>query len=512
MQLDVVRNTKRNIIFGFLNKVIVLLLPFVTRTFVIRELGAEYLGMDSLFSSILHVLNLSELGFSTAIVYSMYKPVANDDLETICALLAMYRKIYKVIGLVIGGSGILLMPFLPRLIQGSYPEDVNLYLLYMIYLFNAMISYMLFAYKTSILNAFQREDIVSNINTVSKMLLYLFQIIVVALFENYYAYLIVLPCSTLLNNLLTAVVVRRRFPQYVCRGKVPYQMMQDIRVKVSGLMVSKICGASRNTFDSIFVSAFSGLAATAVYNNYFYIITAVTSVMGIVSTSLMAGIGNRVAINDPRQNFEDMNRLDFIYMVLGGWCSVCLCCLYQPFMRIWVGENYMLSDTNMILFVIYFYSLKIGDTRTLYINAAGLWWENRYRAVIETVANIVLNYTLGKYFGISGIVSATIITIIFFNFLYGSTIVFNKYFGKEHYLGYVMSHLKYASAAFGVSAVVYLLCEIYKGNLYMELGIRFIICGTVAPGLYLLIYRNTNIYRVTKEWMLCKLKIQKKRK
>lgn len=506
MQLDVVRNTKRNIVSGFLNKVIALLLPFVVRTVVIRKLGAEYLGMDGLFSSILQVLNLSELGFSTAIVYSMYKPVADDDSEMICALLAMYRKIYKVIGLVIGGAGILLTPFIPQLIKGSCPENVNLYLLYIIYLFNTVISYMLFAYKTSILNAFQREDIVSNMNTVTKLFLYLFQIIVVTMCGNYYVYLLVLPCSTLLNNFMTAAVVRKKYSQYVCRGKVPDRIVSDIKVKVSGLMVSKICGASRNAFDSIFVSAFLGLTAAAVYNNYFYILTAVTSVMGIASTSLMAGIGNRVAINGPEQNYMDMKRLDFIYMVSGGWCSVCLCCLYQPFMQIWVGGKYMLPDSSMALLVVYFYSLKIGDIRTVYVNAAGLWWENRYRAVTEAAANIVLNYTLGKCFGINGIVGATIITILLFNFLYGSTIIFNSYFGKQHYAGYVLSHLKYAAVTLGVSMAAYLSCGIYRGSPYIEWAIRIAVCCIIAPAVFIFIYRNTDIYQTTKTWIQGKRK------
>ena len=126
MQLDIVKNTKRNIIFGFFNKVIVLLLPFLSRTIIIDKIGAEYLGLDGLFGSVLHVLNLSELGFSSAIVYSMYKPIANNETDTICALLALYRKVYRIVGIVIGVIGLIIMPVLPHLIKDSCPADVNL--------------------------------------------------------------------------------------------------------------------------------------------------------------------------------------------------------------------------------------------------------------------------------------------------------------------------------------------------------------------------------------------------
>ena len=501
MQLDIVKNTKRNIIFGFFNKVIVLLLPFLSRTIIIDKIGAEYLGLDGLFGSVLHVLNLSELGFSSAIVYSMYKPIANNETDTICALLALYRKVYRMVGIVIGVIGLIIMPILPHLIKDSCPADVNLYILYIIYLSNTIISYLMFAYKTSILNAFQREDIVSTINTISRVFLNVLQFIVVLLFKNYYIYVIILPFSTILNNLITEITVRKKFPQFVCRGRVSEEIQADLRIKVAGLMVSRLCGVSRNAFDSIFVSSFLGLIATTMYNNYYYIVTALTSIMGIISTAIIGGVGNRVALNGAEENLEDMQKLDFIYMTISGWCAICLCCLYQPFMTIWVGEELLFPFHSMILFVIYFYCLKIGDIRSVYVATTGLWWESKYRAIMEALSNIVLNYLLGKYFGVNGIVVATIITILVFNFLYGSKIIFDNYFGRKKHLKYVVGHLRYAAVTVGIGFITYVLCNMYKGDSMVEILVRVFICCVVPTILYILIYKNTKMWMESIGWL-----------
>lgn len=512
MQLEIVKNAKRNMLFGIINKIVIMLLPFLVRTIIIKELGADYLGLDSLFTSILQVLNLSELGFGTAIVYSMYKPITENDEDTICALLSLYRKIYKVVGVVILCIGILLLPFLPRLIKGGYPSELNIYILYLVYLSNTVISYLLFAYKTSLLNAFQREDVISNISTITKTFLYIVQMIVVVLFDNYYIYILVLPISTILNNLIVTYDVKKRYPQYVCKGKVSDKVKKDIKTKVAGLMVSKVCQVSRNAFDSIFISAFLGLTVTAMYNNYYYVITAVTVFMGIISTSLMAGIGNNVASFSADKNYEDMRKLDYVYMLIGGWSSIFLLCLYQPFMLIWIGEEYQFSFDVVVLFVVYFYALKIGDIRSTYVNATGLWWENRFRSILEATSNIVLNYILGRYFGIHGIIGATLFSIIVVNFLYGSRIIFEQYFRNGKFHEYVKNHFKYAIVTVVVAGITYNLCAIAQFDVWILIVYRMVVCVIVPFGLYYFIYRTTEIYKCAMPWLLEKFHLEKKLK
>ena len=148
-------------------------------------------------------------------------------------------------------------------------------------------------------------------------------------------------------------------------------------------MIYKICTTTRNSLDSIFISAFLGLNSVAIYNNYYMIMSSIVTFLSIITNSMTSGIGNSVAIETPKKNYNDMNKFNFVYMLLAGWCTVCLICLYQPFMELWVGTEYMLGMDCVILFGLYFYSLGIGAIRAVYSDAAGLWWESKYRAIAE---------------------------------------------------------------------------------------------------------------------------------
>ena len=162
---------------GMINKIITILIPFVMRTILIKVLGTQYLGLSSLFTSILQVLSLSELGIGSAMVFELYEPIAKNDTERICKLQKLYKNIYRIIGTVILILGLVLLPFLDKFIKGGYPADINLYALYILYLLNSSASYLLFAYKTTILNAFQRNDVILNIGSIVHIGLYSIQII-----------------------------------------------------------------------------------------------------------------------------------------------------------------------------------------------------------------------------------------------------------------------------------------------------------------------------------------------
>lgn len=134
MRLEKVKNAKRNILWGIIYKIVSIFIPFILRIVMIKQLGSEYLGLQSLFVSILQVLSLTELGFGSAIVFSMYEPIANDDTKMLCALLGFYRKIYIVIGCGILGIGLCITPFIPKFINGNWPDDINIYIYYIYYM------------------------------------------------------------------------------------------------------------------------------------------------------------------------------------------------------------------------------------------------------------------------------------------------------------------------------------------------------------------------------------------
>ena len=502
MELNRTANAKRNMVFGLLNRFISLAMPFINRTVFIYILGAEYLGLNSLFASILQMLSLAELGVGGVIVYHMYEPIARNDRAAICALLNLYRRIYRIIGSVILLAGLCLLPFLPQLIHGDVPDGVNLYVVYGLYLINTVISYWFFIYKASIPNAFQRAGLVSNIATLVQIVQAVAQIAVVYFMQSYYAYLIVMPLATLLNNFLIAYVVGRYYPQFHCAGKVAPEIVRDIKIKVAGMMIHRVCGTTRNSLDSICLASFVGLVVTGIYNNYYYVIASVTSFFAIFSAAVVAGVGNSIVLYDTEKNYQDMRRINFLSMLRAGWSSVFLLLLYQPFMQIWVGEDMMLPFGMAVLFMLYFYVLKMGDIRALFVDAAGLWWEQRWRAIAETLANLVLNIALGWYFGVWGIVVATLISLFFINFCWGSRIVFDCYFKNGKAGEYYRDHAIYFGVMSMVVSICYMLGSVFELNAYYAFGYRFIIALIVPPVLFYLCYRHWSVAKVAASWFV----------
>ena len=444
MKIERTKNALRNTKWGVVQRAVHIFLPFLVRTVLIYTLCAEYSGLSSLFTSILQVLSLTELGISNAIVFSMYKPIAEENKDKICAILNYYRKAYLFIGVIILLLGLSILPVLPKLIKDDIPSNINLYALYLVYLFNTVISYFLYAYKTCLLTAHQRADIISKNTLLYSFFLHGFQCLSLLLFRNFYCYVVILPVSTVVLNLLNNRAVNKLFPEYKPCGFITEEERKELKKKVLGLAIWKIGGATRNTFDSIVASAYLGLIAVTIYNNYFYILNGVNTILGVITSSIIAGVGNKIATESKEENYQDFLKFHFLYMWIAGWCCICMMCLYQPFMRLWMGETLMLPNGAMLLFCYLFLMMKQGDINSVYYQAAGLWWFGKIRSIIEAGLNLVLNLILGKYYGITGILFATIIsfTCVYF---YGSKFVFTEYFknGKRlhHYLENMMFFL-----------------------------------------------------------------------
>jgi len=493
-------NGIRNIGAGILNSFILSILPFITRTIIVITIGSRYLGLSSLFTSILMVLNLSELGFGSALVFSMYKPIADDNKKQICALLNLYKKIYWFIGTGILIMGLIFAPFLPVIIKGKWPADINIYILYFIYLFNAAISYFAFAHKKALLTAYQRNDMISNVNSIVTIITYIVQIILLLTIRNYYLYVCIFPIFTVIENICTAIITKKKYPDLICIGYVSTEDKKKIKDHVKGIALQKICSTSRNSFDSIAVSMFLGLVSIAIYNNYYYIMSAIHAFLYQIPNAIRASVGNSVACETVEKNYNDFNIMNFLYVWVVGWCTVCLLCLYQPFMQLWMGKDMMLPLRTVILFCIYFFELSMGNIVSLYKDTAGLWWYGRYRTGIEALANLLLNFLLGWLFKIDGILIATIVTVTFIGLGYGGYIVFRYYFTKENFGMYIISQLLYLGIAAVVSAITLMICYLVPETGIMGLIIRALICIPIPNVLFWILLRKHKYYESSKEF------------
>ena len=499
-------NAKANIISGIVSKLVFIILPFITRTCIIYCLGTMYLGLNSLFTSILQLLSLAELGFGEALVFSMYKPLAENDNSKVCALLNLYRRIYRIIGTIILIIGICFLPFLDKIIKGDIPNEVNIHILYIIYLLNTVLSYWLFAYKNSILSASQKLSISNNINTLVQVSLSIIQIILILLFNNYYLFVIVIPIFTIIKNLIINKITKKMYPMFFCFGNVENEEYKEIKKRVAGLFIYKICGSFRTSFNSIIISAFIGLTILAKYENYSFIVNSIIGIMTLISSGIVAGVGNSIVSETVEKNYNDYIKFFFTYELLTTWCTVCLVCLTQPFMKLWVGENLMMSNSILILFCAYFYILKTCDICYVYRQAAGIWWKDKYRPIIEAILNLTLSLILIKKIGIEGILISTIITMSFINFFWAGHILFKSYF-KRSMIEYIKHSLLYLFNTIIVVIITYVLCNTITDNGYLSFILKIMICIVVPSILLIVIYSKNKEFNSFK--MLVKEIIKK---
>lgn len=472
-----VKNTKRNISAGMLNSIVSILFPFAVRTAILYILGEQYVGLSSLFVSILHVLNLAELGFSSAVVYNMYKPLAEGNTAIVCGLLEYYKKIYRVIGSFIFVIGLLVLPWVTNLIHGSWPSEINIYVLYFLYLLNSSLSYFLFAYKNSILNAAQRMDIIQKIHLFVHIVQYITEFLLIMLFQNFYAFVCVSIVATIGNNIAVSIMSKRYFPQYVAGGDIDSDLKKSIRKQVAGLMIGKLCDTSRNSFDSIVLSSFLGLTIVAIYNNYYYIYSGLYAIMIVIMNAMQASVGNSIAVESKEKNYKDLLKFQFIFSWITGWITVCMFTLYQPFMKLWAGESLMLSFRDMTLFCAYFYAINMNGMRNLYFSGSGLWWNAKSAFIFEALGNLVLNIVLGYFWGVSGVLVATLLTIIVFNYFHRTQILFKLYFETITAKKFYANQFLYLWIVALCCLVNYLLCRSLdpNGDIVLKMAICLIV-------------------------------------
>lgn len=495
------KNGILNIYASVMNRCVMVLLPFITRTMIVTTLGSSYLGLSGLFTSILNVLNLSELGFGSALVFSMYKPVADNDIPKISALLNVYKKIYRAVGIAILLGGVALMPCLPKLINGTWPDTVNIYVLYFIYLLNTSISYLAFAHRRALLMAYQNNRVLSNVNTILSILLYMLQIALLYLWGNYYLYVCVLPIFTVIENVYVAIYTSKVYPEIKESGGLSNVEKESIKIHVKGIALQKLCSASRNSFDSIVISMYLGLTAITIYNNYFYILSAIHALLYQIPNAIRPSIGNSIIGESVDKNYADFNIMTMIYVWISSVCSACLLCLYQPFMELWMGPDLLLPFGTMCMFPLYFFLLSIGDIITLYKDGAGLWWYGRYRTVIEAIGNLILNFLLGWLWGINGILVATLLTVTFIGLGYGGYIVFKYYFKTKNYLGYIFLELKYLLFTVISAFTAYGLSSLIVPSGFFGLILRGGVCVAVSTSMFWLMIRKQPYYLEAKAFV-----------
>lgn len=448
--IDFAKNTKRNIVANAFSCTIRLLFPFLNRTLFLWLLGPEYLGLNGLFGSILGVLMLAELGFGQAVICSMYKPVAEDNHEQICAYLNFYRTIYRWVGLAIFIIGLALMPFIDKLVHGSVPPDISLQLLYFLHLVNTSSSYFLFAYRGSVLGAYHRSDVVVNIRSAVSIAQYIVVFLILLVTRNYYHYVFATIFFTAVQNVLLVKASRRLFPNIEPHGKLAHDLRSRVISNVRSIFMHKVGGVISNSTDNIVISAFLGLVAVATYGNYYYVVTSVSGIVGIISQSVTGGFGNKIYTKTREDNFKLFMKMVRISLIAVAVCATLMMALYEPFITLWTrgDPRFVRHFLTPLLMVVYFYVNGCRQMLRSFKSAAGIWYADRWKPIVAGAVNLISNIAfviwLPEPYKLDGVIFSTILGFVFIQLPWETRTVFSLYFSRSQMHVYLREQARMA--------------------------------------------------------------------
>lgn len=401
-------NSIQNVKTGFIVQLINKIMAFIVRTVFIKCLNTDYLGVNGLFTNVLSLLSFSELGIGTAIIYNMYKPVAENDTEKIKSLMNFYKKAYYLIGLVIFVLGLLLIPFMPIIIDSSTNIKENLIFIYLLFLLDTSSSYF-FTYKKSIIIAHQKQSIINNFDSVFYLLKSIFQILILLYTKNYIIYLITQILSTFIENILISIKADKLYPYLLDKNveKISRKDKQHLFDNVKALSIYQFGSVIMNGTDNLLISLLINVSTVGLVSNYTLIITSVKSVLNTALNGLTASVGNLNA-TAPRNVKESIfNQLTFVYYIIYCFCTISLICLLNPFIQLWLGDNYVMPLMVSIALSFSFFIEGIRLPSFTYRTTLGLFNKVKITPYLCAIINITLSVILCKYFGLVGIFIAT---------------------------------------------------------------------------------------------------------
>lgn len=489
MELSRTKNVIRNIISTLFMGLIATILPFFVRTYTIKYLGSEYMGLNNLCASVLTVLSATDLGVANAFAFRLYRPIAQGDRKEVCKLLNFYRKVYFVIGMVILAIGIIILPFIKLFISQNVPKDVNVYVIFFLYLINTVISYSSFSYKSLIFIAEQRKDYESLIVSISFGILYLSQIVLIYM-RQYFLSICVLPLCTMFENILRNLVAKNKYPDYIPSGTISKSEKMSLKKDIFSVAIYKFRDISRNAFDNIVISTFMGLVMLSNYQNYYTILTVPVWLLTVFYTSVLPSVGNFVVSNGREEIYGIYKKNAFIMSFIAAWFAICFGFLIQDFITIWLGADFRLSQEAVILFSVYIYLQGEAMIIKIMRESIGLWKQGKVWAGIEMVTNLMLNVLLVIWIGVEGIILATIISMLFISIPVENRIIFKKYFvgkGRDK----IISMIIYAIWAINTSVIVGVACYFAPNIQYISFIYKVFACVIIPPLSCFLFFHRT---------------------
>lgn len=399
-----------NVFVSILFKIILTLLNVLVRSFLVKTIGNGINGLNSLFLSIVGFMSLADLGFGTAISYCMYKPIVEGNVKKVAGLYRLFKKIYIIISVAIATIGLVICPFLPYLANGYSEIEVNIYISFILMLVSVVISY-LFGSRISLINAYKNNYIATLITSLGQILQLALQLVVLFTFKSYYLFLLSRVVGELFIWLVAELHVRKKYRLVALqKEEVDSNTKKEVKKNVQAMFFHKVGGVLVNSIDGIIISTFIGLIALGSYSNYITIMAAMTGIITLFFTPLTSTIGHFCASDDNKQK---KNYFYFFYtfnFLLGFVFFLGYFAVIDDLIIILFGQEYVLDVTLKVIIVVNYFIQFMRQSVLLFRDATGTFYHDRFKPLLEGVVNVVLSIALVLYFGIAGVIIATIIT------------------------------------------------------------------------------------------------------
>ena len=500
METSRTKNVYRNSYIGLVSQILIAIFSFVSRTIFIKTLGVEYLGVNGLYSNILTMLALSDLGIYTVMVYSLYKPIADKDYERIAILIKYFKKLYWAIAVVVLILGLICIPFLPHLIKNSNLSTNEIVKYYVLYLMNSVCSYIAIS-KSTLLRANQRVDIIQIITMITTLGVDVVQIIFLLLYHNFTQYLVIQIIFTLINNCLLTVIANKKYPylkQYSSIA-VPRDMKINIVKNLKATFLYKIGNVVMNSTDNILISMILGTGIVGYYSNYFTVIAMINKFIMILINAMLASIGNYFASENETKSYKLFKQLIFIFGFVAATCCSCYICGMDDFIYIWIGEEYIIGGG--FIYALAFYRFVYCFIHPIWMTreSTGIFISTRYVMGLAAIINILLSVLLGRIIGLSGIIIATALSYLLTTFWY-EPLQMKKHVFKNSMIDYwkhVIKVLLTSAVVIGVSCTL----RLWVTHNIILLFVKFIICGCCSTLIFFITFRNSDEFK----WCIQKL-------
>ncbi|MCI8690928.1 MAG: hypothetical protein HFF87_11580 [Oscillibacter sp.] len=491
----------KNVKFTMAGELLLAVLKFVSRRVFVLLLGKEYLGLNGLFTDVLSMLSVAELGFGVSITYSLYRPVACGDTNTVKSLMQLYRRIYRMVGAAVLAAGLTLTPFLDFFVK-EMPENIpHIPLIYILNLLNTSISYF-FIYKSTLLYVHQKKYVETAIRAGVTLAATGAQIAVLLLTGNYLYYLLLSIGATLVQNTVISVKANRLFPYLREKdgSPLPGETMEEIRRNVKAMLLHRVGTIAVFHTDNLLISKFVGIVTAGLYSNY----TMIRNFLSILITALFDAVtpalGNLTATESQTCKQDAFCRLNFFSAWLFGWMSICLFFLYDPFMDLWLGSGYRLPKPAVLLIVLNFYMNSMRVPVTSSKSVFGLFWDDRYKSILEAVLNLLVSVLLAQRWGITGILLGTLISTSALPFWIEPLVLFRRGLNLP-VRTYFFRYGVYLSVTVLVGLITGGLCQMTSESVLGFL-IKTLLCTVVPNVLYIAVYCRTDEFHFLRNWVV----------